>query len=54
MLEQLETIYQQARAALDGVNSSDGLAEWNRQYLGKKGEFAERKYFSEKKARLDA
>ncbi|MCD4685142.1 MAG: phenylalanine--tRNA ligase subunit alpha [Anaerolineae bacterium] len=38
MLEQLETIYQQALQTLDGITGSEALTEWNRQYLGKKGE----------------
>lgn len=38
MLEQLEAAYQQALSALDGITNGEALAEWQRRYLGKKGE----------------
>jgi phenylalanyl-tRNA synthetase alpha chain len=38
MLEQLDTIYQQALDELDGIKDSDTLQAWERRYLGKKGE----------------
>jgi phenylalanyl-tRNA synthetase alpha chain len=37
MLEQLDTIYRQALDELDGLSARDGLQEWERHYLGKKG-----------------
>jgi phenylalanyl-tRNA synthetase alpha chain len=37
MLEQLDTIYRQALDELDGLSNGDGLQEWERHYLGKKG-----------------
>lgn len=38
MLEQLETTYQQALDELDAITNSDAITEWERRYLGKKGE----------------
>ncbi|NDJ78106.1 MAG: phenylalanine--tRNA ligase subunit alpha, partial [Chloroflexi bacterium] len=38
MLEQLEAIYGQALGELDGIADSAVLTEWERRYLGKKGE----------------
>ncbi|MCL4237880.1 MAG: phenylalanine--tRNA ligase subunit alpha [Anaerolineae bacterium] len=38
MLEQLDAIYSQALARLDGLTDGEALAEWQRRYLGKKGE----------------
>ncbi|HML22919.1 MAG TPA: phenylalanine--tRNA ligase subunit alpha [Aggregatilinea sp.] len=38
MLEQLEQTYQRAHAELDGIRDKDTLADWERRYLGKKGE----------------
>lgn len=38
MLEQLDSIYSQALAGLDGLTDAEALAEWQRRYLGKKGE----------------
>jgi phenylalanyl-tRNA synthetase alpha chain len=38
MLEQLDTIYQRALHELDGIAEGEALAEWERRYLGKKGE----------------
>ncbi len=38
MLEQLDSIYQRALAELDGITGSETLAEWERRYLGKKGD----------------
>ena len=38
MLEQLDSIYSQALAGLDGLTDGEALAEWQRRYLGKKGE----------------
>lgn len=37
MLEQLEALYKEAAAALDGITGSDALREWEIKYLGKKG-----------------
>jgi phenylalanyl-tRNA synthetase alpha chain len=37
MLEQLKQLETEALAALEAVEDSDGLSEWNRRYLGKKG-----------------
>jgi len=36
MLEQLETLHQQAKQAIEGVTDSAALSEWEGQYLGKK------------------
>ena len=38
MLDQLEKIQDQARAALEKARASDDLAAWHSRYLGKKGE----------------
>jgi len=38
MLAQLESIYRQAQVELEAITDSDALAEWQRRYLGKKGE----------------
>jgi len=38
MLEQLDSIYRQALAGLNGLTDGEALAEWQRRYLGKKGE----------------
>ncbi len=38
MLEQLDTIYQQALDELDGIKDGETLRAWERRYLGKKGE----------------
>ncbi len=38
MLEQLDTIYQQALDELDGIKDGETLQAWERRYLGKKGE----------------
>ncbi len=38
MLEQLDSIYREALAGLDGLTDAEALAEWQRRYLGKKGE----------------
>ena len=37
MLDQLRQLEEEALAALETVGDSDGLSEWNRNYLGKKG-----------------
>ncbi len=37
MLEQLETLYQQASREIGGITDSEALTEWESQYLGKKG-----------------
>jgi phenylalanyl-tRNA synthetase alpha chain len=37
MLEQLKQLETEALAALEAAENSDGLSEWNRRYLGKKG-----------------
>jgi phenylalanyl-tRNA synthetase alpha chain len=37
MLDQLRQLEKEALAALETVGDSDGLSEWNRSYLGKKG-----------------
>ncbi|MEW6577822.1 MAG: phenylalanine--tRNA ligase subunit alpha [Chloroflexota bacterium] len=38
MLEQLDSIYRQALAELEALADGEALAEWQRRYLGKKGE----------------
>lgn len=38
MIETLETMYQEAGSRLDAVDTSDGLEEWYRANLGRKGE----------------
>ncbi len=38
MLEQLESLYQQAAQALEGVASSEALEAWERTFIGRKGE----------------
>ncbi len=38
MLEQLDSIYQRALSELNGIADGDALTEWERRYLGKKGE----------------
>lgn len=38
MLEQLDSIYRRALAELNGLTDGEALAEWQRRYLGKKGE----------------
>lgn len=38
MIETLETMYQEAGARLDAVDTTDGLEEWYRGHLGRKGE----------------
>jgi phenylalanyl-tRNA synthetase alpha chain len=38
MLDQLETLHQQALNELDSLNDSDALRAWDIKYLGKKGE----------------
>jgi len=37
MLDQLSQLEKEALAALEGVESSEALADWNKRYLGKKG-----------------
>jgi phenylalanyl-tRNA synthetase alpha chain len=37
MLDQLHQLEEEALASLEGVEDSDALGAWNRQYLGKKG-----------------
>jgi|FLYN01.1.fsa_nt_gi phenylalanyl-tRNA synthetase alpha chain len=37
MLEQLETIYQEALSKLETINNADALHAWEIEYLGKKG-----------------
>jgi phenylalanyl-tRNA synthetase alpha chain len=37
MLDQLHQLEEEALASLEGVEGSDALGAWNRQYLGKKG-----------------
>ena len=37
MLEELESNYQQAAAALAAAEGRDALADWHRETLGKKG-----------------
>ncbi len=37
MLDQLDRLKEEALAALAAVEDNDGLTEWNRSYLGKKG-----------------
>ncbi len=38
MLDQLEQTYRRAQAELEGIRDADALADWERRYLGKKGE----------------
>jgi phenylalanyl-tRNA synthetase alpha chain len=38
MLDQLDTLYRQALDELGGVDDGGALADWNRRYLGQKGE----------------
>ena len=38
MLDQLDSIYEQALAELETLADGETLAEWQRRYLGKKGE----------------
>ncbi|MBP8972716.1 MAG: phenylalanine--tRNA ligase subunit alpha [Anaerolineae bacterium] len=38
MLKQLDSIYRRALAELNGLTDGEALAEWQRRYLGKKGE----------------